>query len=168
MGKLRLVSSKNGKVVVREENFGSDPSVVLYPGLSSCITITLDSPQGLLGVHITVLTEDYIIDEMFNLLAHGVGEAFVVGQIEEYKLKTQLKSFNTRKKMSSKLKRAIDGVHKVVFFDLGRLSHDADLLVRKNGIGLEFGWAPIRKIGWEVENDIGGFVSINAKDFLSR
>lgn len=166
-GKLRTATSKNGKVVVREEYFGIDPSNILFPGLSSCISVTADSPHGLIGLHITVATEDHIVSEMLSKITDCVGPAYIVGQIQEFKSKT-FKGFNTRKKISSKIRGAAGGIHKVYFYDIGTLSKDADVLVTKNGNGLDFGWAHIRKVGWEFLTDTSGFTAIAATNFMSR
>ena len=168
VGKFRTAVSRSGKVVVREDYFGMDTSTILYPGLSSCIAITAVSPHGLLGAHITVGTPESIVTEMFTNFASGVGSAYVVGQIQVFKSKTVIKDFNTRKKISSKLRGAVPGINKVYFFDIAPLSLDADLMATNSGSSPQFSWAHLRKVGWEVSTDTSGFTPIASGIFESR
>ena len=106
--------------VLREEFVGSATGRICYPGVSSCITITGVQPTGLVGAHITVISESSLIDEALLALKSGGGSScinfYVVGAISEFKAGADV-SFDKRKKIRDKIRDLINKHATVWFFD---------------------------------------------------
>lgn len=114
--------TKNGgaDTVLREEFVGSATGRICYPGVSSCITITGVQPTGLVGAHITVISESTLIDEALVALKSGGGSScinfYVVGAIAEFKAEANI-SFDKRKKIRDKIRELVNKHATVWFFD---------------------------------------------------
>lgn len=161
-------------VVVWEEYVGQAPDAICYPGVSSCLTITCVSPGGLSGTHLTIGSPPEFIAEAIDMLA-APGTAFthifVAGKIDLFKTSTKDKGFNTRKKMSTRLSKAL-GFRRssILFYDTAPLATGVHLGVVRGPGGAAFSWqdekaAMVR--GFAMP-DFGAWTAIPASAFIAR
>jgi hypothetical protein len=143
----RRIKSVSGgpDAIVREEYEGEAHSRICYPGISSCISITGVKPAGeLVGAHITVATEKELIDGLLaTMKSHGGNNChyfYVIGPLQrEFKPKTSVKSFNTRKKIRDLIKSTLNKNAIVKFYDTSECG-DIHVFAEKNGINTDFYW----------------------------
>lgn len=169
-GKLRL-KPDGPKVNVQEEHIGTATAEICYPRIQSCIAITTLGPHGITGAHVTFATEEHIIQEMLTRMAAKMPNvAYVVGGIGFYKTKTAVKSFNTRKKMQSKLKSMIPGLSTVYFYDTWQHSNDVNLgaIISIADNAVDFSWTQGVNVSWDATPDMSSYNPIPRESLVKR
>jgi hypothetical protein len=140
---------ENPGVVIWEEYVGRASNVICYPGVSSCITITCVSPAGLNGAHITMYTDDYLIENMINSLATMFSAAgsriLVIGNISMFKANTRDTGFDTRKKIAATLRESFNYRGGWIYF------HDTAIHAAGVHIGVVRNRLNVINIGWKDE-----------------
>lgn len=168
---LRTISG-SAEVVLREEFVGSAGSRICYPGVSSCITITGVLPTGLVGAHITIASEESLIDGALLALKAGggsnCGNFYVVGAISLFKDNADA-SFDKRKKIRDKIRSLVNKHAQVWFFETPRNS-DVHIFAELNQFVPEFSY--IQTDGNTVMGsnypNFGGRTAIAANQFIHR
>ena len=167
-GKLRLSPGGN-VVIVPEEHIGNAASQLCYPHIQSCISLTVVSPHGISGAHLTMYTEDFIIaDILTRLAAFSPTIGYVIGGVQFFKAHTPVKWFDTRKKMKSKMKSLMPGLSTVLFYDTWVHSKDVNLGASRNGTSVDFSWAPGKNVDWTTTPDMSGYSPIPYSSMVKR
>lgn len=172
-GKLRKQNGDPG-VVLREEYLGQAPDVICYPGISSCISITCGSREGLCGVHLTIMTESALIDEALQILSTAGSRGFtsihVVGKVAGFKSRTKHDSFRSRRKISALLKKVFRYRGRILFRDTADLATGVHLGVVRNSPKPAFCWTDEKGTvvsGYTVP-DMATWTPIDAGSFMAR
>jgi hypothetical protein len=132
----------NGQdAVIREDQIANASSSITYPGISSCLTVTGYSDQGLHGAHIpSVGTSSEHFDNMLEGMANTGSKKFLVaGAVDIFKDNVNSEDYNTRFKISQKLKTLAPDAE-VKFFNTSKVATETHVYVNnlgeKGGYGL--------------------------------
>lgn len=152
--------------IIREDRVGSAIDKICYPGISSCISITGVSVNGMIGAHLTISTTALELDQFITLLAtektSAIMNFYVVGKIQKFKDYIKVATFNTRKKMRDVLKSQLEKKANVYFCDIGLLlPHGANVCASRNG-----SWASFSYIS-EVGNLVSGSTYPDTTNYIS-
>jgi len=167
-GKLRIQPSGN-IVIVPEEHIGTATSQICYPQIQSCISLTVLGPIGMTGAHVTMYTEDHIVDDILTRLAAAdptIG--YVVGGIQFFKGVTPVTNFNTRKKMQKQFKARMPSLSTVLFYDTWVHSKDVNLGAFANGTQIDFRWSPGANVNWNSTPDMSSYTPIPQNSLVKR
>jgi hypothetical protein len=120
--------------VIREDHIASASSSIAYPGISSCLTVTGYSDQGLHGAHIpSVGTSSEHFDNMLEGMANTGSKKFLVaGAVDTFKDNVNSEDYNTRFKISQKLK-TLSPDAEVKFFNTSNLGTETHVYVNNPG-----------------------------------
>src|ERR1700761_6602236 len=129
----------NGRdCVIREDQTASATSLIVYPGISSCLTITGISDNGMYGAHITSFqTSTEHIDKMLkHMKGQGCSKFLVTGAIRQFKTNVSNTSpkYKTQFKISSELKRLAPNAD-VRVFDTSGFALETHVYVTKTEDG---------------------------------
>lgn len=159
--------------VLREDNAGSADNAICYPGISSCVTVTGVSPTGLVGVHITIASDNGEINDLMTRLRDAGGNTclrfYVMGPFTNFKPSSEATEFNTRKKMQQKIKSIVNKNASVKFYD-APANAEAHFFAELDGVNARFyksNTAPNDISGYDYP-DIANRTEIPQNRFVSR
>jgi hypothetical protein len=175
LSKISIKAAIGNDIVLGEQEVGQAPSRICYPGVSSCIAITLVSQGFLNGVHLTVATEPDKVDTALDILGqycpNGCSAIYVVGKIAEFKAKTVDKRLSTRKKMSQLLRETF-GIKggTIEFCDSTQYGHGSNIAATRTPVGVQFGWQDdkTRVNYFTIPADLNNYTPIPTHAFARR
>lgn len=168
-GHALKIKPQGDRINIQEDYLGTATSQICYPRIQSCISLTVLTSHGLIGAHITVATEDSIINDIFsNMTAAKPTVAYVIGGIGHFKGKTKVSRLKTRKKMKSAIMKAMPNISNVYFFDTWQYSPDVNLGATKNGARIDFAWENGTPVNWNDTPDMNAYNPINANHLVQK
>lgn len=157
------------RINIQEDHIGTAQTEICYPRIQSCVSLTVLTPHGLVGTHITIATEASIINDILtNMAAANPSVAYVIGGIQTFKASTNVSGFKTRKKMRSTIKKALPGVTNVYFYDTWQNSQDVNLKAALNLNSVDFAWTQGTSVDWNTAPDMSGYTPISSDQLVQR
>jgi hypothetical protein len=94
---------------------------ICYPGISSCITITLFNSDVMVGIHCTIANTANeirdVIREVKEKIANEFNDCYVIGALSVFKYSVFDSSISTRKKISNEINSHIRIRNSIKFHD---------------------------------------------------
>jgi hypothetical protein len=167
MHKLKTKPSGNS-VNVQEDHVGKATSSICYPRIQSCISMTGVGQAGIIGAHITISTEAELVEQMLDHFSReNLTAVYIAGGIECFKNSTKISWFNTRKKMTKKIRSKLN-VQNVYFYDTWQKSNDINLGVELQNGDPSFSWIQGVMVDWNTAPDMSGYTALPRNLFVTR
>ncbi len=114
---LTNVTSAN----IRESECRLSAREICYPGVSSCISITLFNSNSMVGIHCTIANTAHeirsVIKEIKEKTASEFNDCYVIGALSVFKYNVIDRSLSTRKKISNEINSHITIRNSIKFHD---------------------------------------------------
>nr|CAX67698.1 hypothetical protein Y69_0159 [Yersinia enterocolitica] len=106
---------------IRESECRLAAREICYPGLSSCITITLFNGDIMVGIHCTIANSAHeirdAIKEIKEKIAIEFSDCYVIGALSVFKYSVFDRSISTRKKISNEINSHVTIHNRIKFHD---------------------------------------------------